>query len=330
VAAERELGSGVVTILHRAASDLYGVAWELRRRWYAAGLTTPARVGARVVSIGNLTAGGTGKTTLAIELATRWRAAGADPAVICRRYRPGPGGRGDEELMFEGRLGKNTVFAGRSKLQLAAAAAAAGHREVLVDDGFSHWPLERDLDIVLIDARDHFGGDALLPAGRLREPHRALQRADVVVVSRLDRDEDPEPHIDGLRPFAPAAEFAAGRHRVVGVRSLSGDESSPDPRGQRYRLVTATGSPAAVERSAREAGLELSGMSAYRDHHWFSAAEIERERREAASAGAALLLTAKDAVRWPAAAAAGVQVLEVEWQWLLGGDRVMARVRGLA
>ncbi len=319
-----------MTALMRWAADAYGVAWDLRRRWYAAGLKTPRRVDARVVSIGNLTAGGTGKTTLALDLARRWRAAGANPAIVCRRYRPGPSGLGDEELMFRRALGDETVFAGRSKLRLAAAAVGAGHREILVDDGFSHWPLERDLDLVLIDARDPWGGGALLPAGRLREPHRALQRADLIVVSRLDPGEDPEVLIDALRRYAPAAEFAAGRHRVAGVRPLGAGEVNSEARALRYRLVTATGSPAAVERSAREAGLDLAGVAVYRDHHWFAAGEIEHERRAADAAGARILLTGKDAVRWPAAFASGVWVLEVEWQWVRGGERVVDRVRGVA
>ncbi|HTK30578.1 MAG TPA: tetraacyldisaccharide 4'-kinase [Candidatus Saccharimonadaceae bacterium] len=313
-----------------ALRDLAGGAgaalWEARRRLYAAGLARPQRVAARVVSIGNLTVGGTGKTTLAIHLAERGRARGVAVAVVCRRYRPGPGGRGDEELLFERALGAGAVRAGRSKRVLAAEAAAAGARLVLVDDGFSHWGLERDLDVVLLDAQDPWGGGRLLPGGRLREPRRALQRAQVVVISRAGAGRD----VGALRReaacLAPAAHLAVGRHAVRGVRGLDGAARAA---GGRVRVVTATGHPAAVADTAREAGFDVASLAAYRDHHWFSAAEADRERARARSERATLLLTAKDAVRWPSAAASPDDaVLDVAWEWVEGGDEAERRVFG--
>jgi tetraacyldisaccharide-1-P 4'-kinase len=93
--------------------------------------------------------------------------------------------------------------------------------------------------------------------------------------------------------------------------------------------VTATGNPAAVERSAREAALELAGASVYRDHHWFTADEARREAESAAREGAFLLLTAKDAVRWPEVGGPPA-VLDVEWTWHVKGDAVEERVLGSA
>jgi len=129
----------VIGALRRAAAAGFGVAWEARRRAYALGLARPRRVAARVVSVGNLTVGGTGKTTLTLHLAAEAARRGLDPAVVCRRYHPGPGGFGDEEALYRERLGESMVFAGSGKRALAARAAAAGRRLVLVDDGFSHW-----------------------------------------------------------------------------------------------------------------------------------------------------------------------------------------------
>jgi tetraacyldisaccharide 4'-kinase len=309
-----------------AGTTLYGAAWETRRRAYAAGLRRPRRVGARVVSVGNLTVGGTGKTTLTLHLARQALAAGADVAVVTRRYRPGPAGRGDEELLYRAALGPERVHAGRRKLALAQRAAAERRDLVLVDDGFSHWPLARDLDVVLLDAGDSPGGGGLLPAGRMREPWRALQRAECVVISRLPDDADPEAWIARARPWAPAAVFAAGRHRIAGVQALDG---TPAVACGPARVVTATGNPEAVARSAREAGFAVGDVAAYRDHHWFSGAEAAAELARAAREGAALVITAKDAVRWPAGAAdPRVRVLEVEWQWRAGGDAVERAVAG--
>lgn len=308
------------------AASVYGALWEARRRGYAAGLLKPRRVPARVVSIGNLTAGGTGKTTLALHLGRLAAARGSEFAVVCRNYRPGPAGRGDEELLYAQALGEARVFAGSRKRAQAAAAAAAGAELILVDDGFSTWNLARDLDLVLLDRNDLWGGGRLLPAGWLREPRRALQRAQVVVISRLAAGEEPGPWLDQVRPYAPAAWLASARHRVEGTRALVGPPLAP---GARVRIVTATGNPAAVAASAREAGFQVVALSARRDHHWFTPAEARAEVTEAGRAAAAVLLTGKDAVRWPAGpAAATVAVLEVAWEWVTGGEETERMVLG--
>jgi len=316
--------AGVSGRLARAASAAFALAWEARRAVYARGWRAPCAAGARVASIGNLAVGGAGKTTLALHLAARARARGVDAAIVCRRYRPGPDGEGDEERLFRAAVGPSRCFAGASKLALARRAAAAGAALVLVDDGFQHWPLARDADLVLLDRTDLFGGGELLPAGRLREPLRALQRATAVVVTRLAPGEDPAPLLARVRPYAPAALLAAARHDVTGVRDAAG---APHVERGAAHVVTGTGNPGAVAASAREAGFAPVTVSAYRDHHWFTPAEAERE---AARAGdGALLVTAKDAVRWPAAARGRRPlVLEVAWAWVTGGDAVESQVFG--
>lgn len=314
--------AGVASVMSRVARGVaawgWGAAWELRRRSYALGLARPRAVPARVVSIGNLTAGGTGKTTLTLHLARAASGVAPGAAVVCRRYRPGPDGRSDEELLYREALGPDAVFAGRSKRASAAAAATAGHRTILVDDGFSHWGLARDLDIVLLDAADPWGGGAFLPRGRLREPVRALQRAGLVVVTRLAAGARVEEALAGVAWAAPAARLAGARHVVTGVRDLDG---KPAPAAGPAWVLTATGHPAAVAASAREAGLVVAGVTTRRDHHWFTAEEARAALVAAERVGAMLLLTAKDAVRWPAEALRErVRVLEVEWQWLGDGD----------
>ena len=305
-----------------ALASVTALAWEARRKLYETGVCRPERVAARVVSVGNLSVGGAGKTTLVLHLAAAARARGERVAVVTRRYRPGPGGRGDEELMYERAVGAEHTFAGTNKRLLARAAAAAGHTLVLVDDGFSHWGLERDLDIVLLDRTDLWGGGALLPAGRLREPLRALQRAGLIVVSRLGAGEDPSPWLAEAARRAPAAQLAAARHEPAGVFTLAGEPLAA--RGP-VRVLTATGNPQAVAASAAEAGFAPVTLAAYRDHHWFRADEAAREH--AAAAGGTLLLTAKDAVRWPAGAPReGVAVLATRWHWCAGGAEAEARV----
>jgi len=295
-------------------SRLYGGAWELRRSAYARGWITPERIeSARVVSVGNLTVGGAGKTTLTLHLARQAAARGIEAAVVCRRYRPGASGVGDEERLYANALGAARVYAGRSKRALARRAAAAGHAVILVDDGFSHWRLERDLDVVLLDVTDPWGGGRLLPAGRLREPRRALARAEVVVVTRVPADADLAAVLGALRGYAPAALWCAARHRVVGVRAPEGE-----PRPERVLVATGTGNPGAVAASAREAGLEVVETAAFPDHHPFREGEAAALEARARRARARVLVTAKDAVRWPPGAESPC-VLEVEWEWRHGG-----------
>jgi tetraacyldisaccharide 4'-kinase len=313
-----------------AGATLYGVAWEARRAAYARGWLRPRRVAARVISIGNLTVGGTGKTTLTLHLTRRAIACGIRCAVVCRAYHADRSGMSDEAYLYRealtGEAGAR-LFVGARKREQAAAAAAAGFGTVLVDDGFSSWSLERDLDVVLLDAQDPWGGGALLPAGRLREPRRALQRAAVVVVSRLGPGEDPEIALREVARYAPAALLAAGRHRVRDLVPLHAEDRLPASR--RVRVVTGTGNPEAVTATAREAGLEVVSSSSFRDHHWFSEGEMRRELDLARRDHAAVLLTAKDAVRWRRPAdATPVMVLRVVWEWVRGGDEVEQLVLG--
>jgi tetraacyldisaccharide 4'-kinase len=281
-----------------------------------------------VVSVGNLTVGGTGKTTLVIHLAGEARRRGLRCAVVCRDYRADSEGMSDEAYLYRELVGDGaTVYVGRRKAERAAAAAAAGHPLVLVDDGFSTWSLERDLDLVLLDARDLWGGGALLPAGRLREPRRALQRAEAVVISRLAPGEDPARLLAEVREAAPAARLAAGRHAPRELAPVL-PAHPPEPT-RRVRVVTGTGNPESVAVTAREAGLDVVGLSAYRDHHWFSAREARHEHQRARREGAAVLLTAKDAVRWrrleePVPAL----VLGVAWEWVAGGEEIERLVLG--
>ncbi len=299
-------------------SRLYGTVWEARRACYAQGWLRPHRVpGAKVVSVGNLTVGGTGKTTLTLHLARMALAAGRKAAVVCRRYRPGPGGRGDEEMLYRNALGEAATFSGRRKSDLARAAVAAGSDLVLVDDGFSHWALERDLDVVLLDASDLWGGGRLLPGGRLREPRRALARADVVVVTRLPAGQDPSDFYREIRPYAPSARLGASRHVPCGVRGLEGGGEASN----RVVLATGTGNPEAAVETAREAGLEVLELRPFADHHAFTRAEADRLQARSRELGARLLLTEKDAVRWPGERS-GVAVLEVRWSWVDGGEDV--------
>ncbi len=171
----------------RAASLPYGLAVRLRNAAYRLGWLSSRRVGVPVVSVGNLTAGGTGKTPCVAYVARYYRRLDRCVAILSRGY-GGAGGRNDEALVLEEELPDVPHLQGADRVALAATAIEELESEVLVlDDGFQHRRLARDLDLVLVDATEPWGHGYLLPRGLLREPASALRRAGVVLLTRCDQ-----------------------------------------------------------------------------------------------------------------------------------------------
>ena len=168
-------------------SLLYGAGVDARVRMYRKGWLKQKRLKAAVISIGNLSVGGTGKTPMVIWLAERFLVQGKRVAILSRGYR-GSEGSSDEVQLMKFRL-QNRVAFGVGKNRFAEGKRLEAERAVdifLLDDGFQHLELARDLDILLLDASRPMRGEPLLPAGRLREPLSAMSRANVVVFTRTE------------------------------------------------------------------------------------------------------------------------------------------------
>jgi tetraacyldisaccharide 4'-kinase len=298
---------------------LYGAVARARLRLYRSGFLKSERVGAPVVSVGNLTAGGTGKTPL-VEWAARALAReGLRACVLTRGYGRADEGRrvlasdgarvlaevaecGDEpRLLAERLLGAAAVVCDRDRVAAARWARRELGAEVFVlDDGFQHLRIARDLDIVTLDATEPWGGRAMLPRGRLREPASGLVRADCVVITRADLARD----IEGLR--AEVARVSEGRAavftsrvRTLGLKTLSGAGAELESvRAGTCGAFCAVGNPRAFFEHVRREGFELGYTRAFEDHHAYTRADAEAVSREAGARGArALLTTAKDAVK---------------------------------
>ena len=299
---------------------LYGALARMRVRLYRSGVLKTERVGAPVVSVGNLTAGGTGKTPL-VEWAARALAReGLRPCVLTRGYGRADEGRrvvasdgarvlagvsecGDEpRLLAERLLGVASVVCDRDRVAAARWARGGLGAEVFVlDDGFQHLRIARDLDVVTIDATDPWGGGHLLPRGRLREPASALARADCVVITRAEL----APNLEELR--AEVGRLSGGRAAVltsrVRTRGLmplggAGENLESHAVGQPVAAFCGVGNPRAFFEHLRRDGFELCYTRAFADHHTYNASDAEAVSREAARGGArALLTTAKDAVK---------------------------------
>jgi tetraacyldisaccharide 4'-kinase len=292
----------------RPVAAIYSAAARLRAAAYRGGLLRQRGLDAVVISVGNLTVGGTGKTPMVLWIAERLRREGARIGILSRGYRgwqrelgasPPTGRSGlstsDEVELLSARLGPQVLFGvGPSRFQRGAELVGQGVEWLILDDGFQHLELARDVDIVLLDATSPFGGGHLLPAGRLREPRAALARADVIVITRSDS----APAVESIvRRYSQAPVFYA-RAAPAGVRVFRDAYPGAEAREAHLRKLfafCAIGNPAAFVTDLRAWGFHLVGQRFFPDHHRYTEREVEELWREALKAGAgALICTEKD------------------------------------
>ena len=280
---------------------VYGLAARLRAALYRGGILPRRRLWGTVLSVGNLTVGGTGKTPMVLWLAERLIADGQRPAILTRGYRGGApsGGRGvpaaDEVALLRWRLGARAQLGvGKDRYASGQTLERHGAKWFILDDGFQHLALERDADIVLLDASDPFGGGKLLPAGRLREPISALSRAGIVVITRSEHASAVESMV---RRYTRAPIFYAQTEleAVLRAPALAVEWPLPDRSAARVLAFCGIGNSRAFFDDLRRWGFAVAGERRFRDHHRYSSAEVTALERAAVSAGAeAMICTEKD------------------------------------
>jgi tetraacyldisaccharide 4'-kinase len=288
--------SPLLRIVLLPLSLVYGIAVRLRAWLYAEGWLKQERLRAPVISIGNLTVGGTGKTPMVIWLAEKFLADGKRVAILSRGYR-GANGTSDEIEVMKFRLQNRVSFGvGKNRFREGQRLESSQPVDVfLLDDGFQHLQLARDLDILLMDASRPLGGESLLPAGRLREPLSAMGRANILVFTRTETVPGTNEAIGKLNQYPV---FAAAT-RLLGFRRLSGeittrsvDEIGTGP----FFAFCGLGNPDAFLKDLRDWGLTICGKTIFPDHHRYSARDLLQIQHAAKQAGAnALVTTEKDA-----------------------------------
>ena len=284
----------------------YGAAAHLRARAYQAGMLRQQRLDGIVISVGNLTVGGTGKTPLVLRIAERLLREGKCVGILTRGYRGGgrsstASGQGaiestsDEVQLLRARLGPEVAFGvGANRFEKGQALAKQGVNWFVLDDGFQHLRLARDVDLALIDATSPFGGGQVLPAGLLREPRTGLSRADIIVITRSEH----APAIEAaVRRDSDAPIFYA-RPRPEPVRILRktypGDEDS-EARSKKLFAFCGIGNPKAFVADLRTWGFHIVGQKFFPDHHTYIPSDVEKIRMEALEAKAdGVICTEKD------------------------------------
>jgi tetraacyldisaccharide 4'-kinase len=284
---------------------------------YRRGVLRSRAVGCPVISIGNLTVGGTGKTP-AVELAVQTlKGLGHRPAVVSRGYRRRSRGvqvvadaasirlegqdAGDEPFLLARRLPGIPVVVGANR---AEAVKLTRDRfditAIVLDDGFQHRTIEKDLEIVMARARRPWGNGRLLPAGPLREPLCALARADLVVAAGAASIDGAAEVADTVDRYAPGTPLLAARYVPVECWDARRGQSVPLGQLARARLLAFAGiaSPAGFQATLAELGVDVGATATFPDHHWYQERDLAGLEGRVAGAGLdGLVTTEKDWVR---------------------------------
>ena len=295
-------------------------------RWWFTRILQPHRAALPVISVGNIACGGTGKTPTVAALARELQRAGYQPAILTRGYRRrgrtptllmGPPADwrevGDEPALLAATLAGVPIVVDADRVRGAATAAAhtpATH--LILDDGFQHWRLARDLDLVVVDA-----SDPLAWRSPRREGPRALAHADAIVLANAT-PETVASATRAVRRYAPTVPLLATRLVVRCVRSAQGEEPPRTLSGARVFAVAGIASPHRFLATLRELGAEPVRYRFYPDHHALTSRELVRLQAEAEREQLLLVTTAKDAVKLPPPFAARIRWLETEAECLAG------------
>jgi tetraacyldisaccharide 4'-kinase len=336
--ADQRLIVRIFRILLGLLSWVYSIIMRCRNRFYDTGTLASEPAAVPVISIGNLTTGGTGKTPLVIWLAKLMHKKGLKCSILTRGYKTQPGQMTDEPAILAKSCPHAAVVVNSDRIAGARKAIDDHHGQVLImDDGFQHRRLQRDLDIVTIDATCPFGYGKVLPAGFLREPKEGLKRADAVIVTRCDLVSEDElvrlvTEIHQLSPSIPIIQTAHRHTEAVTYESKRVDMETL--RAAPAYAFCGIGNPQAFFDSLTANGIQLAGTRTFDDHHDFDADDMNTLITLAKQSGAgSLLCTQKD---WVKAATAGDEkddivfaYLAMELDFLDGADTIETLIDNL-
>ena len=352
--ADRDQPAGVNALLAvlKALSVLFGVAVAVRHALYRFGVLRRHPLGIQVISIGNVTAGGTGKTPVTEIFARTLAAEGRKVAVLSRGYRRKEApwwqrlftqvvekplvvsdGKhvlldaatgGDEPYMLASNLPGVAVVVDRNRVKAGRyAIKRLGCDTIILDDGFQYQKLKHSIEVVLVDSTNPFGNGNLLPRGILRERAKSLARADIVFLTKCRGDVSSVKA--EIRRYNQTAEIVECNHTPRALKDVWSREEFPLDwlRGKTVCTLSGIASPKGFENSLRRLGARVVWCERYADHHRYDASEILYALNRTADMGAdALVTTEKDAVRFPRLETSPVRCLylRIAIEILAGGE----------
>ena len=344
-------------LLHllRILALIYGAGVQFRMFLYHHGIFRHHALGCQVISVGNLTVGGTGKTPVVEMFARALQKQGRHVAVLSRGYKrrarrltwrerlarlmdphappscvvadsrgilsEAPES-GDEPYMLARRLPGSAVLVDPDRVKSGRYAIKHLVCDTLIlDDGFQHPELHHRLDIVLVDSRNPFGNGHVLPRGILRESIANIRRASFIFLTKCD-DGAPPDLVASIRLLNPTAEIIPCRHSARHLHDVHSHDTHPleNLAGMRVVALSGIAAPDGFERELEKRGAVILRRERYADHHWYSREELEETVRAAARDGAhAVITTEKDAVRFPPLGRGGVPILYLRVEIELSG-----------
>ena len=303
--------TGLVATLGRTGLSAIEIPYEslirLRNYGYDHSILTVKKASAPVISVGNLTLGGTGKTPLVAWLAHWFAQHNKKPAIISRGYKAKTGQLSDEAAELKILLPTVPHYANKQRIIAAGEAVTKGSDVLLLDDGFQHRQISRDLNLITIDATDPFGCNRIFPRGLLREPLWGLKRADALVLTRTDqvsiktRNEIQEQCFQFVGSHDKP--WIETEHRPSNLRLVDGTtQPLKTLQDKRILSLSAIGNPAAFHRTLTTLGHEPVATLTFPDHHTYTTDDIHRISEETESVGAEIIVTTlKDLVKLPLA-----------------------------
>jgi tetraacyldisaccharide 4'-kinase len=306
-------------------SFLFKKLTQLRTSLYEKELLKSHSLNGPTISVGNLTLGGTGKTPVVAYLCRLVQEWDLEPVILSRGYRGNaenknlivsnrqeilckPEDCGDEAFLLADSLPGTIVVTGKNRLDSAKLVENLTSRPAyILDDGYQHLSIRRDVDLLLIDATNPFGGDRLLPFGRLREPISAVDRADAVLITRSHLENSRKSIEARIRPWntdAPVFSFSHCTHPLYPLRKQQ-TAAAQDITGRSFVALAAIGNPRQFLKDLENQAFNLAGQALFRDHHAYSRKDLLRVFEKVKKTGAdGVITTEKDAIRlrdleWP-------------------------------
>jgi len=272
----------------------------------------PVKLSAKVISVGNITLGGTGKTTCVEYLTGKLISQGKGVAILSRGYK-----RGDEPAMLQNKFPLAHVIVDKNRVKAAFKAIKDYAADTLIlDDGFQQWRIAKDLEIVTIDAQNPFGNDRLLPAGFLREPLNALKRADIFILTQTDANLNTDGLCTELKHINPQALIIESIHKPEGFNSVANPDNflgSDSFKNKRAVVFSGIGNPQGFENCICGLGIEIAKSFRFVDHYNYTQADIDNIIREAQQINAdTIITTQKDAIKIRELKIIGVDILALD------------------
>lgn len=333
--ADKGFSKTLIRMLLRVISIGYRTTVFVRNFAYDKGISTSHQVEVPVISIGNITTGGTGKTPLVIWICNMLKRKSIPCAVLTRGYKAQDAEIIDEPAILARSCPEARVIVNPDRINGAAKAIIEyGAKALVMDDGFQHRRLYRDLDIIAIDATCPFGYDRMLPAGFLREPKKAIKRAQAVVITRYDQSstEKTDALVSEIKKIAPNITIAKATHKHTCAKMMKGRQISLEELKELdIYAFCGVGNPDAFLGNLKNCGFNIKGSKVYNDHHDFTDDDIAIIYDEAKKVQANLILsTEKDWVKTALLVKDRFDIdfafLTLELDFIEGADKIEALV----